>query len=59
MLYRAYLLSGCYTIEAADDEEAAMLALSLSKATENDYLLDVEPYGGLFPKQYQGSKGPS
>ena len=56
MLYRAYMLSGCYTIEAADAEDAAWQALSLSKADSTDYLIDIEPYGGILPQQHQSSQ---
>ena len=41
MYYRAYLSSGAYTISAANAEDAAYEALSLSK--DDDYLIDIEP----------------
>jgi hypothetical protein len=42
MLFHVYLSSGAYTIDAADVEDAAWQALTLSKDT-NDFLIDIEP----------------
>ena len=42
MYYRVYLSSGAYTVDAADAEDAAWQALTLSKDL-TDFLIDVEP----------------
>ena len=60
MIYRVYLSSGAYTVDAADAEDAAWQGLTLSKDL-TAYLIDVEPIYDLketvLPEQLEKVQG--
>ena len=60
MYYRVYMSSGAYTLSAADVEDAAWSALSLSDDID-DFILDIEPIYELketvLPKQLAEVEG--
>ena len=60
MLYRVYLSSGAYTVDAADAEDAAWQGLTLPKDL-TAFLIDVEPIYDLketvLPEQLEEVQG--